>query len=231
LSYTDPVTGRSVAAGYLELTLLALESIGCLNQASLALEPFRSRLAGFDALATLAIWHYAPGNRDVPYYPWHRAYEGPLYEPSIALLLQDPDLRAAVFPDTDEALATVLLDLERFSRQNMAVTGGGWPYANPTIMNFVAAERQRQHRADLLKSVLHRAKAISERLPVSQQGHGPTIVTYSDGSTNQFVRDPATVQRLAEDGVINPRATGTGPPPKLLRKWSTDELQAWLDEN
>jgi hypothetical protein len=40
-----------------------------LNPDAPNVEPFRSRLAGFDALATLAVWHYAPGDRDHPYYP------------------------------------------------------------------------------------------------------------------------------------------------------------------
>jgi hypothetical protein len=86
----------------------------------------------------------APGDRDHPYYPWHRAYEGSRYEPAIAQLINNDELRDAVFPDADEVLAQLLLHIEQFSIQEMSRYGGGWRYADSTIVAFVAAERDRR---------------------------------------------------------------------------------------
>jgi hypothetical protein len=230
LSYTDSTSGRTVQAAYLELTLLAVAPLRCVNPDAPNLDPFRSRLAGFDALATLAVWHHAPGDRDHPYFPWHRAYEGYHYEPTIAQLINDDALRDAIFPDTNE-LAKLLLHLEQFSIQQMSIYGGGWRYTDPTILTFVAAERDRQRRAALLESVLLHAKLIGNHLPMSRQGRNPTVVTYSDGAVNEFVGDLETYKRLLENGVIGHQTSRVGPPPKLVTEWTADELQAWLDEN
>jgi hypothetical protein len=231
LSYTDSVSGQTVQATYLELTMLAVAPLRCLNPDAPSFEPFRTRLVGFDALATLSVWHHAPGDRDHPYYPWHRAYEGSHFEPAIAQLINDDALRDAVFPDTDEALAQLLLHLEQFSIQEMPAYGGGWPYTDPSIVSFVAAERDRQRRAVLQESVLFHARLIGKRLPMSSQGRNPTFVTYSDGAVSTFVGDLETYKRLVENRTIDQRTSRVGRPPKLVAEWTADELQAWLDEN
>jgi hypothetical protein len=229
LSYTDSASGRTVQAAYLELTLLAVAPLRCVNPDAPNLDAFRSRLAGFDALATLAVWHHAPGDRDHPYFPWHRAYEGYHYEPTIAQLINDDALRGAVFPGTDEALAKLLLDLEQFSIPQMSMYGGGWRYTDPTILAFVSVERERQRRAALLEEVLLHAKQIGRHLPMSRRGRNPTLVTYSNGAVNEFVGDLETYKRLVENGVIDYQTARVGPPPKLVTAWTADELQAWLD--
>lgn len=211
--------------------MVAVAPLHCLNPDAPNLEPFRSRLAGFDALATLAVWHHAPGDRDHPYYPWHRAYEGSRYEPAIAQLIKDNALRDAVFPDTNEALAQLLLHLEQFSIPEMSRYGGGWRYTEPTIVTFVAAERDRQRRAKLQGSVLHHAELIGKRLPMSSQGRNSVLVTYSDGAVSTFVRDLETYKRLVESSSIDPGTSRVGRPPKLVTEWTADELQAWLDAN
>lgn len=231
LTYTDSVSGRTVQASYLELTLLAVAPLRCLNPDAPDLEPFRSRLAGFDALATLAVWHHAPGDRDQPYYPWHRAYEGSRYEPAIAQLINDDALRDAVFPDTNEVLGQLLLHLEQFSIQEMSRYGGGWPYTDPTIVDFVAAERHRRERAALQESVLLHARRIGKGLPISSRGRNPTFVSYTDGAVRTFVGDLEIYKRLVENRTIDHRTSRVGRPPKLVTEWTAEELQRWLDEN
>lgn len=231
LTYTDSITRQTVQTSYLELTLLAVAGLRCLNPDAPDLEPFRSRLAGFDALATLAVWHHAPGDRDHPYYPWHRAYEGHRYEPAIAQLIDDDELRDAVFPDTDDVLAQLLLHLEQFSIQEMSGYGGGWRYTDPKIVAFVAAERDRLRRAELQESVLLHARLLGRRLPVSRQGRNSSLVTYSDGAVITFVSDLGTYKKLVENRTIDHRTSRVGRPPKVLTEWTADELQAWLDEN
>lgn len=231
LTYTDSVSRRIVQSSYLELTLVAVAPLRCLNPDAPNLEPFRSRLAGFDALATLAVWHHAPGDRDHPYYPWHRAYEGPRYEPAIAEVIKNGALRDAVFPDANEVLAQLLLHLEQFSISEMSRYGGGWRYTDPTIATFVAAERDRQRRAKLQDSVLRHARLTGKRLPMSSQGRNPVLVTYSDGAVSTFVLDLETYRRLVENRTIDQGTSRVGGPPKLVTEWTADELQAWLDEN
>jgi hypothetical protein len=102
------------------------------------IERFRSLLAQFDALATIAVWGLAPGDHDHPYYPWHRAYEPNFYEPALVRLLRDNELRSVVFPGDDEVLAKVLQYLQHFSQSEFARFDGGWPYMAAEIKEFVA---------------------------------------------------------------------------------------------
>ena len=230
-SYTESASGRTIHAAYLEVTLHVVAPHRCLNPAAPNLEPFRSALAGFDALATLAVWHHARGDRDHPYFPWHRAYEGHEYEWAIAQLIQDDALRNSVFPDTDEALAKLLMHLEQSSIQQMSSYGGGWRYADPTVSAFVAAERDRQNRVELVESVVLRARLLGKRVPVSSQGRGATVITYTDGAATTYVSELSTYRRLVEDRTIDPRTSFLGSPPKLVTEWTADELHAWLDAN
>lgn len=230
LQYTDS-SGRTVKSSYLEIALLDIGGLHCLNSDAPDTEQFRSRLAGFDALATISTWYHAPGDRDHPYFPWHRAYESDRYENAIALVLTNPEVREAVFPGNDQTLAQLLLQLEQFGIQEMSRFGGGWRYVHPTIQAFVAPERERQHREQLLDTVRGQAERTGARLPMSRRGQNPTIVTYTTGPPKAFVPDLETYKRLASSGGIDPRTTTFGRPPRLLSKWRTEELQTWLDQS
>jgi hypothetical protein len=230
LQYTDSA-GRTVRSSYLEIALFDIGGLRCLNPDAPDKDQFRSRLAGFDALATISAWYHAPGDGDDPHFPWHRAYEGDRYENAIALVLTNPEVREVVFPGNDQSLAQLLLRLEQFGIREMSRFGGGWRYVHPTIQVFVAPERERQHREQLLDTVRGQAQRTGSRLPVSRRGQKPTIVTYTTGETQAFVADLETYKRLASSGVIDPRTAAFGRPPRLLSEWNAEELQAWLDQS
>jgi hypothetical protein len=129
--------GRRVRTAYLEHTISDIASVGCLNSDAPHTDRLRDRLAQVDALATMAVWGLAPGDRDHPYYPWHRAYEPHRYEPALVELLTDAQLRAAVFPGDDPELARLLVHLQRFSTAEFAGFDGGWPYMAVEIRDFL----------------------------------------------------------------------------------------------
>jgi hypothetical protein len=231
LEHTDPTTRRPVKTAYLEHTLMDIGAIRCLNSRAPETDEFRTRLAGVDALATLAVWHHAPGDRDHPYMPWHRAYEAFRYEGAIVLVLTDQRLREVIFRDSDEHLAQLLLHLEDFGITQMARYGGGGRYVDPTIQRFVAEERDRRDRERLVESVIAHARAIGVALPLSRSGRGPTLVTYADGATIEFVGDFELYKRLMQSGEVDRRTARSGVPPRTIRQWSADELMTWLDSH
>lgn len=230
LEWTDS-SGRRVRGSYLELALLDIAEIRCLNHDAPENDGFRTRLAGVDAVFTLAVMAHAPGDRDVPYYPWHRAYEPHRYEPAIVELLLDDEMRQAVFPGDDVELARVLLDLERFGRQEMAGFDGGWPHVAPEIQAFVARQREREEHAELVDSVLRRAQETNLAVPVSRSGHDPVVVTYSSGQEAAFVSELTTYKRLMAEGRIDHRTSRHGKAPRAIGEWSLEELRAWLAEH
>lgn len=74
--------GRTYRITFLEAAITDIASLRCVNAHAPRIDRFRSLLAQFDALATIAVWGLASGDGDHPYYPWHRAYEPSFYEPS-----------------------------------------------------------------------------------------------------------------------------------------------------
>lgn len=231
LERADPESGKPVKTAYLEHTIDEVGSIRCLNVDAPDVERFRTRIAGVDALAALAVWHHAPGDGDRPYMPWHRAYDADRYEGAIVVVLTDQHVRDIVFPGSDEALAELLLQLEDFGIQHMGRYGGGDRYVNPTIQRFVASERERRDHKCLVDSVIAHAKAIGAALPLSRRGRNPTMVTYTDGSIREFAADLETYKRLMEAGEVNHRTASPGAPPTVIDLWSDEALQAWLDDH
>ncbi len=227
LEWTDS-NGRTVRGSYLEVALTDIGRLGCVNREAPDTDGLRTRLAGVDALFTIAVWHHAPGDRDVPYYPWHRAYEADRYEPALVLLLSNDELRGEVFPDSDEDLAQVLLNLERFGRQELAAYDGGWPYLAPEIQAFVAAQRAREEHAELVRSVLRHAQEVEKAVPVSRRGQEPTVVTYSTGEQRSFVSNLEVYKRLVADKKLDPRTATHGRAPRTVRESSTEQLRTWL---
>lgn len=141
LSYRDS-NGQTVSTSYLEITLLDIKEVPCLNDEAPAIDPLRNRLAQFDALATVTVYGLAPGDGDHPYYPWHRAYEAPRYEPALVTLLEDATLRDTIYPHDDHSLAILLEKLRAFSVGEFAKYGGGWPYMAEPIRVFLATQGQ-----------------------------------------------------------------------------------------
>lgn len=223
-------TGASRA--YLEHTIEATAKMPCLNPDAPVDEPFRTRIVSFDALATITAWHRAVDLGGYPYYPWHRAYEGSRYEHALVELINNDRLRSVVFPDTDAALAGLLLRLEEISRTEMGrYGGGGWRYTDPTVLAFVASESDRLLRAQLVESVTVHAKLIGKALPVKRAGRRPVVVSFTNGVTRFYMDDFESYSRLANEGLIDPRVTFVRKPPRLLSEWTSAELQAWLDDN
>lgn len=230
-TYTDPDTGDVKRCTYLEHGIRSVAHLRCLNPDAPALETFRTRVVSFDALATCAVSHFAPGSKAFAYFPGHRAYDGERFEPALAGLVEDPTIRAEVFPGGDAALAELLVDLEETTPASLVKFGGGWNYAHPTITAFVAAERERRQRRDLLNAVEAHAAAHGIAIPVGSHGHSPTTVTYSDGSSRDTFSDLEQYKRQVESGRVDPRMSFVGNPPRPIRDWSVDELTAWLDAN
>lgn len=140
LSHTYPA-GHAVAIPFLEQALLDVQNVHCLNPDAPDADRLRDLIAQFDALATLAVYHHAPGDGDHPYYPWHRAYHPNRYEPALAEMLRDPELRAVVYPADDCGLAQLLLKLQVFAASEFAKYDGGWPYMDDSIRVFVAGNQ------------------------------------------------------------------------------------------
>jgi hypothetical protein len=137
LEFTEP-GGRRAEVAYLDIAVVEVGSLACVNPDAPATERFRAHLAQFDALAAVAVSGLAPGTKEVPYWPWHRAYEPDSYEPALVRLLGDRDLRSVIFPGDDRRLAESLRRLEKVDPGSSSGLGGGWPYTAPEIVDFLA---------------------------------------------------------------------------------------------
>lgn len=130
--------GHAPRVTFLESAIADIAPLRCVNADSPRIDRFRSLLTQFDAIATIAVWGLAPGDRDHPYYPWHRASAPNHYEPALVRLLRDDDLRKVVFPSGDQELARLLAHLQQFSQGEFARFDGGWPYMATEIREFLA---------------------------------------------------------------------------------------------
>ena len=126
-----------VKGSYIEVALMDVGDLGCLNRNAPDVDAFRTDLACVDALFAIAVAFHAPGDHDSPYYPWHRAYEPDRYEPALVELLTIDELRAEIFPGSDAHLAQTLLQLQTFSKREFTGFGGGWPYVASEIRRFL----------------------------------------------------------------------------------------------
>jgi len=110
-------------------------SLRCVNPAA-DLDKFQSHLAQFDVLATIAVWGHAPGDGEYPYWPSYAAFEGYYYEPAVARLVSNPELLATIYPPGPATLRELLAALEKQHHHGNRF-GGGWPWADATVVAFI----------------------------------------------------------------------------------------------
>ncbi|MCZ7537890.1 MAG: hypothetical protein M5T61_19480 [Acidimicrobiia bacterium] len=100
----------------------------------------------------------------------------------------------------------------------------------------VAHRRQRRmnaHHQQLVDSVLQRAEELAlapgEDFPVRVAGHDPAIITFHPTRrTFAMFNDLPSYKAAAEGGRINPAHAYYGRVPKIVERWTDDELRAWL---
>jgi hypothetical protein len=100
----------------------------------------------------------------------------------------------------------------------------------------VAHRRRRRtnaHHQQLVVSVLQRAEELKlapgKDLPVKVEGHSPAIITFHPTRrTFAMFKDFLSYKAAAEGGQVNPAHAHHGRVPKIVERWTDDELRAWL---
>lgn len=98
-------------------------------------DPVLDSLCQFDALAAMS--SLGKGSSSPPYPSFARFYSERTV-PILRRFLVDPDLRAAVFPGSDEALAVALADLDRWATREAWAYSGWMGFSDDDLERFVA---------------------------------------------------------------------------------------------
>jgi len=100
-----------------------------------------SSITQFDTLAMLTVYGHAPEGDYWDYYPSFARYYWSRIAPALERLVVDPEMRAAIYPPSDQKLA---LDIERMlkfaAKEGVRYGGGGPGFNAPRLQAFMIAQ-------------------------------------------------------------------------------------------
>lgn len=137
--------GRRTEVGLLSFVLATAARLTCLRPdlpSDTVAEDDRlvDSAVRFDALAMLTVLALAPGNRDFPYYPNFAGFYWYRFEPTLAQLVDDQRMRAALHPGTDDRLRADIKQMLQWAQQEGRPFGGGGPLENARLRQFLEVE-------------------------------------------------------------------------------------------